>query len=165
MQLRIHAKARNNRLVGRNEGVAAMLKAWWLIYPCSSISALFPLFSICVHLLCFTLRLHPSLSTSFSFSPSPLFCFPHLTIMQRWRKETPYVLCVFFLSSPFLFFLSFLCFFPSLPSSPAGLTSFDRQKFMSMFSSRASSLYAADLQRFFSSSPLFFHFSSILLGQ
>jgi hypothetical protein len=36
---------------------------------------------------------------------------------------------------------------------------------MSMFSSRASSLYAADLQRFFSSSPLFFHFSSILLGQ
>jgi hypothetical protein len=60
----------------------------------------------------------------------------------------------------------FLYFFPSLPSSPAGLTSFDRRKFMSMFSSRASSLCAVDLQRFFSSSPLFFSlFSSLLLGQ
>jgi hypothetical protein len=56
----------------------------------------------------------------------------------------------------------FLYFFPSLPSSPAGLTSFDRRKFMSMFSSRASSLCAIDLQLFFSSSPLFFFRFSLL---
>jgi len=87
MQLRIHAKVGNNKPVGGNEGAAAMLKAWWLIYPCSSLSALFPLFSVCVRLLCLALHLHPSLSTSFSFSPSPLFCFPHLTIMQGWRKK------------------------------------------------------------------------------
>ena len=166
MQLRIHAKVGNNRSVGGNKGAATMLKAWWLIYPCSSVSALFPMFSVCICRLCLALRLHPSLSTGFSFSPSPLFCFPRLTIMQGWRKKTPFVLFVFFLSFPFLFFLLFLYFFPSLPSSPAGLTSFDRRKFMSMFSSRASSLCAVDLQRFFSSSPLFFSlFSSLLLGQ
>jgi len=52
----------------KNEGAAAMLKACWLVCPCSSVPALFPLFSACVGLLRSALCLRPLLSTGFRFS-------------------------------------------------------------------------------------------------
>jgi hypothetical protein len=72
----MHAKAGNNRPGGGNEGAATMLKGCWLIYLCSFVSSLFPLFSACVRLLRLALHLRPSLSTNFSFSFSslPLLC-------------------------------------------------------------------------------------------
>jgi hypothetical protein len=45
-----------------------MLKACWLVYPCSSVPTLFPLFSACVGLLRSALCLRPFLSIGFSFS-------------------------------------------------------------------------------------------------
>jgi len=52
----------------KNEGAATMLKACWLVYPCSSVPTLFPLFSVCVGLLRSALCLRPFLSIGFSFS-------------------------------------------------------------------------------------------------
>ena len=80
MQLRMHAKTGNNRPGDRNEGAGVMLKAYWLVYPCSSISAFFLLFFAFVRLLHLALHLRPSLSTGFSFgfSSLPLLCEPEL---------------------------------------------------------------------------------------
>jgi hypothetical protein len=44
-----------------------MLKARWLVCLCSSVPSLFPLFSVCVCLLCLALCLRPFLFTGFSF--------------------------------------------------------------------------------------------------
>jgi len=52
----------------KNEGAATMLKACWLVCPCSSVPTLFPLFSVCVGLLRSALCLRPFLSIGFSFS-------------------------------------------------------------------------------------------------
>ena len=98
----------------------------------------------------------------FSYLPSPL---AGLTSFDRRKFLSMFSsrassLCAadlqrFFSSSP-AFFFRFSAFFSYLPSPPVGLTSFDRQKFLSMFNSRTSSLCAANLQCFFSSSPAFF---------
>jgi len=61
----------------KDEGAAAMLKACWLVYPCSSIPTLFLLFSVCVCLLRLAPRLRPSLSLlvlASVFSSFPLLC-------------------------------------------------------------------------------------------
>ena len=120
---RSYAKAGNNRLGERRrscsdvEGVLAGLSVFVYSNP-------FP-FVLC-------LRLSPpfssassslSLSTGFSFGflffPSPLFYFPHLTVMQGWRKENPSVLNVFPLLS-----LSILSFIFSALFSPIDCLSF-----------------------------------------
>jgi hypothetical protein len=62
-----------------------MLKACWLVCPCSSVpAALFPLFSTCVGLLRSALCLRPLLSTGFSFSiPSSVL---QILVLKRAKE-------------------------------------------------------------------------------
>ena len=71
---------------------------------------------------------------------------------RRWNTNPNYRFCQGSATKLLLYMLQI-----SLIST--GLTSFDRRKFLSMFSSRASSLCDADLKRFFSSSLFFFFLS------
>jgi hypothetical protein len=74
----------------KNEGAAAMLKVCWLVCPCSSVPALFPLFYASVGLLRSTLCLRPFLSTGFCFG-SFLFLQILLQGMKQRPKGSPYL--------------------------------------------------------------------------
>jgi len=74
-----------------DEEAAATLKACWLVCPCSSVPAPFPLFSAGVGLLRSASCLHPFLSTGFSFG-SLSFLQILLQGMEQRPKGSP---CLF----------------------------------------------------------------------
>ena len=119
--LRTPAETRNDKPRGANEEVAATLRAWWLIYPCSFVSALFLLFCVCARLLFFA---SSSLSL-YWFMQFVLPCSADFNC-RKWskdRKAVPACLnlfcCSFLISLSFLssvlsfaFFVFFLCLVP-----------------------------------------------------
>jgi len=96
-----------------------MLKACWLVCPCSSVPVIFPLFSTCVCLLRLALCLRPFLSTGFSFG-SLLFC---RSCCREWsidRKVVPALFWLLIILRKLNLFhlfslLSTLCLLPVFP--------------------------------------------------
>jgi len=120
-----------------------MLKACWLVCPCSFVPALFPLFSACVGLLRLALCLHPFLSTGFSFS-----ILSSILQILALKQAKEMALQLFFLFSSLLFSFPPLFCFPF----PFSLFTVNEQKLL-LFS--ALYLYSLCSLFIFSAAPSF----------